>query len=190
MRYLNAVELVLYLVACLFGGYRAVQEIHIARTETAPSEFTADNFAQQYAGQRWVRVVGRVAVEHRHVRRSRHQAHRGKSFCYVTVPVVGKDWNPAQPVHVLATFGPLLPWKVDQWAEGFKFPKSVQGQLRPSGFRDPAGMFPRVTLAPKPVVINEGTAPNHVLAMMGFLALMALGGGMALRRLRQLRHDH
>jgi hypothetical protein len=168
-----------------------VNEIRIAATESRPTVFTAANFTERHRGEQWVRVVGRVAVEHRHVQPSPYKVHAGKHLAYVTAPIVADDWKPQQSVAVLATFGPMSPLSVESWSQKFKVAaQPVQGQLRPGAVRDPAQMFPQLRINPSYVVINEGTKPKHLVAMASFLALMTVSGGLFVSRLRSLvKHE-
>ena len=186
-RFLEVFKLLIYLVACLYAGYRGISEARIALTETKPAVFTAGNFAQQYQNEQWVEVLGRVAVEHKHVQPSNYKPHQGKYLAYVTVPIVPDRWTAEDPVHVLATFGPMSQSSVEGWAKGVaEQPQRVRGQLRPGGFRDPHVMFPNVTLSPTHVTINEGTSPKHVGSMMAFVGLMIFAGGLFLSNIRSL----
>ena len=185
IRFLQASEMLLYVVACIFGGYRGISELRIALAETKPTAFTAADFATRHQGEQWVRVVGRVAVEHRDVRPSPYEVHKGKGLAYVTAPVVANDWEPTQPVHVLATFGPMPQMGVDAWSRTMSVgPRPVEGQLRPGGVRDPQAMFPQLRVSPSYVIINEGTKPNHWGTMALFSALMLVSGGLFAKRLR------
>jgi hypothetical protein len=187
VRFLESFKLLIYLVACLYAGYRGISEARIALTETQPAAFTAANFAQQHQNQQWIEVLGRVAVEHRHVRPSTYKAHEGKYLAYVTVPIVPEKWTAENLVHVLATFGPMSQASVDGWAKGVTAkPQRVRGQLRPGGFRDPQSMFPNLNLSPTYVTINEGTSPKHVGSMMAFVGLMIVSGGLFIARIRSL----
>lgn len=178
-------ELLLYLVACCYAAYRGAMELRISATETQPAAFTAADFAARHRGEQWVRVVGRVAMEHRRVQPSPYEAHEGKNLAYVTAPVVAPDWGPQQPVEVLATFGPISQASVEAWSQSLPAtPQPVEGQLRPSGFRNPQEMFPRLRISPSYVVINEGTRPNRIGAMIGFLTLMVAFATLLAWRIR------
>jgi hypothetical protein len=177
LRFLQAGKLLVYFAACCFGGYRGISEIRIALTESKPTSFTAANFPRQHRDEQWVEVIGRVAVEHQNVQPSPYRVHDGKNLVYVMVPIVGEDWEPEKPVHVLATFGPMPALSVAPWLLSIgRVPKPVQGQLRPGGVRDPQAMFPNLLISKSYVIINEGTKPKHAFAMAGFLSLMVVSG--------------
>lgn len=188
MRYLALFAPLVYLCGFAFAAFRSVQEIYVATTESEPTSFTAKKFAQDYQGQQWISVAGRVALEHRFIRPSKIEVHRGKKLAYISVPVVPLDWQPTQPVHIIATFGPMPQAEVDAWSRSMAMDPShkVQGQLRPGGFRAPASMFPDVTLGKPLVVINEGTEPNNAATMSLFLVLTVVLGWVAARRIYRL----
>ena len=194
MRYVKIAEVLLYLVGFCFGAYRATQELTISAKEKTPTRFTADRFAKQYQGQQWISVTGRVAIEHKFVRQSTHQAHRGKNWVYITAPIVGRDWDQETPVHVLATFGPMARREIPRWEQRWKPPvpavpalrRSVRGQLRPGGFRDLASMFPGIQFGEPLVTINEGTEPKGGASMVFFLVLMVVMGWLMAAKIRRL----
>ena len=188
MRVLSIIEALIYCSAACFAMYRATCELIITINESEPSSISMERFAEQYQGQQWIQVRGRVAVEQRFVRQSNHQAHRDKNLIYITVPIVPEHWEQVDPVHVVATFGPIPRNQLDSWDKRWsgRSVARVDGQLRPSPFRDPQSMFPELSLGDPFVVINEGTEPKNAFTMTMFFALMVVTAWIAVVKIRRL----
>lgn len=101
IRYLELVEPALYVLGFAFGAYRGFEELRTAVIERAPTTIAMEHFSADYRGQRWLTLQGRLALEHRLVQRSVHEAHEDRNLSYVRAPVVSPQWQPAEPVRAV-----------------------------------------------------------------------------------------
>ncbi len=190
MSALSHVKLVLLALGCVFGLYIGARDLRVALVEDEPTPFEAATFAERYGEQQWIEVRGRVAVGHRIVDPSNHRAHEGRGLSYVTAPVVAPDWDPARPVHVLATFGPFTREEVAAWSRDVASIDRVRGQIRPVPLKDGPERFAPLELGAPLVVINEGTEPSLGASLLfsGFMLVVAgLAGTLLALALRDLR---
>lgn len=162
-------------LACVFGVYLGARDLIVALSETEPTTLSAARFASSYDGQRWIEVDGRLLADH-----ARLRADQGPSGerTYVTLPLVGPDWTPAEPVHVLVTLGPYGADELAGWRDDAASLSAVRGLLRTGAYGAIEEQFAHVTLADPWVVINEGTAPQLVPSLL-FGGAMLLVGGIA-----------
>jgi hypothetical protein len=160
MRYLAAVKPLLLLIAALFGVLMSARQVYVSVTEKEPTEFTAENFAAQYAGQQWISVKGRLAVE----AQAMMPSHRAGGAPSVYIPLVPENWQPQDTVHVIVA---------PHGAGGGNFPgqATVTGVVRPLGGLRYGYVFPRLKFASPTVTINENSQPMPPWGMGGFLAL-------------------
>lgn len=178
MSALSYVKLTGLALGCVFGLYLGIRDLRIALAEDEPTGFEAATFAERYDEQQWLEVSGRVAVEHESVKPSTNRAHAGRDLAYVTAPVVAPDWDPTQPVHVLATFGPFTREQLAAWAADVASVERVRGQIRPIPLKDGPERFAPLELGAPLVVINEGTEPSRGAALL-FSGIMLGVGGLA-----------
>lgn len=181
---LSLIKLVMLVLATIFGAYRGVQDLRVALGEPEPAVFDAETLREHYDGQQWVAVSGRAAVEFMYVRPSKHRAHADKDLAYIHVPIVGAGWDPSDPVHVVATYGPMPRAQGDSWRPP-ELELTVTGELRTAPLADADAMFPELELGDPLLVINEGTQPD-AKASIFFLAIMFVAGGMAISVLIQI----
>ena len=174
MNILKLIGCVLVLGGFAFGVYRAVTEINISLSEKEPTKFDVENFAQSYKGQQWVEVRGYLALDRQDVRESTYEHHAGKGYYYVKVPLVGKDWRPSDPVHVVACYGPTTGPVGEQTQ-----PAAIRGQVSPSGW-DAGEIFPNLKLVEPAIWINEGTEPSGPAGMIAFLVICLIAIALAL----------
>ncbi len=183
MRTYNLVRIVFAFIALVFGAYKGLTELSIAVHEREPSVHTARTFGERYDGAQFVRVEGRIAIEHADVERSTHEAHVESNLGYVYAPIVAETWTPAEPVVVLGTFGPIPLDDVDAWAVDAASRTWVQGQVRPIPLPNADTRFGAANVTPDVVVINDGTEPS-ITAMVFFLAMMVAGVVLFVHTLR------
>jgi len=176
MQLLRWFKFVILLVACAFGAWRAVQELSIHYSEKEPTAFTAARFAEEYNGQHWLRVEGRLAVEYAHVQVSNYEHHEGKDIVYLTVPLVSADWKQTDPVHVVACYGPMPHGAVAAWQSDRARRSSnvATGTIRPLGGGRTDFFFPQLTFTNPVVFINDGNEPDAPALMYVFLGICLL----------------
>ena len=174
MNILRLIGCLLVLGGCAFGAYRAVTGINISLSEKEPTKFEIETFAQSYNGQQWVEVTGYLALEQQDVRESTYKHHAGKGYYYVKVPLVGEDWKPSDPVHVVACYGPTT-GPIGEEPQ----PTAIRGQVSPGGW-DAGKIFPNLKLVEPAIWINEGTEPSGPAGMIAFLVICLIGIALAL----------
>ena len=175
---LSYVKLALLALGCVFGLYIGVRDLSVALAEDEPTVFEAATFAERYHEQQWIEVSGRVALEHGIVEPSDNRVHAGRGLSYVSAPVVAPDWDPTQPVHVLATFGPFTREGAAAWSRDIASVERVRGRIRPVPLGDGPERFAPLELGTPLVVINEGTEPSLGAALL-FSGFMLVFGGLA-----------
>jgi hypothetical protein len=184
MRYISLIKPSLMLVAALVGIFFGGRQVYIYLTEKQPAVFTAENFADQYSGQQWVSVTGRLAVDSRSV-----MPGRGR-FASLYVPLVPPDWQRQDPVHVVVGVDGVAAGGVDAWAQGgaARDQVTITGMIRPLGGLNYPYVFPRLEFARPTITINENTSPIPPVGMSIFLAiclvLAAISGFWIVRLLR------
>lgn len=182
---LQRIKLGMLVVGCTFGAAIGARDVMTALRETSPTRFTIDELSDDYAGQRWIAVEGRIAREHAQLEPSDHAAHRDARLGYVHVPVVGERWDGSTSVGVIATFGPVDMAAPIDWPALCPSEPCVVGEIRPVPLDDLAGRFPGVPFVAEPIIVNVGTEPSPPLLMGGFTLFMivvGLAGGVALIR--------
>jgi hypothetical protein len=167
MRYLALIKPLLLLVGALVGVFMGGRQVYVYLTEKEPAAFTADNFAAQYAGQQWVSVTGRLAVDARAV-----MPGRGR-FANLYVPLVPPDWQRQEPVHVVVGVDGVAAGGADAWAQGAAAQDQVTitGMIRPLGGLNYPYVFPRLKFAAPTITINQNTEPHAPWGMSVFLAI-------------------
>jgi hypothetical protein len=184
MRYVALIKPSLMLVAALVGIFFGGRQVYIYLTEKRPATFTAENFADQYAGQQWVSVTGRLAVNSRSVMPG------GGRFANLYVPLVPANWQRQDPVHVVVGMDGVAAGGVDAWAQGAagQDQVTITGTIRPLGGLNYPYVFPRLKFARPTITINQNTAPVPPVGMSVFLAiclvLAAISGVWIVRLLR------
>lgn len=182
---LQWIKLGMLVVGCTFGAVIGARDVMTALRETEPTRFTIDELADDYAGQHWIAIEGRIAREHAQLEPSDHEAHRDARLGYVHVPVVGERWDGSTSVGVIATFGPVDMAAPIDWAALCPSEPCVVGEIRPVPLDDLAGRFPGVPFAAEPIIVNVGTEPSPPLLMGGFtlfMIIVGLAGAVALIR--------
>ncbi len=179
MRY-QLFKLVLAIIALGFGVYKGLQGLSVAINEPEPTELSAAEFAPAYDGQQYLRVRGRLAMEHLGLKPGTRDRLNPR------VAVVGPGWTPDQAVHVVATFGPVEPAELDRWRSETGRLDAVEGQV---------GTHPKIAeelaplrLADDVVVVNHGTAPQ-LGPMLFFFGLMAVGSFLFVGTLRNILRE-
>ncbi len=167
-------KLSLYAIGAAFGTWRVIHELATAHAESAPTVLHMERFAADYRGQQWLDVVGRLAVGDHVVRPSASTAHEGKNLAYAYVPLVEPDWQPRDPVCMVAVFGPVSLAGAERFALQRASQKSVTGVLAPAGAFDSKRLFPSLNLTESVHFLNEGTTPIGPAA--GYFMLVLFGG--------------
>lgn len=171
MRYL---KLGLLLFGCLFGLQRAARELSIAAQEESPTRLSVDHW-EQYQGQQWLTVDGRLAVERAVIRGASDKVNRAKGNVYAYVPIVPTENGAGEPVHAVAVIGPLPAAQASHILQGRAGPATISGQIAPEGVYDHARLIPGEQLDPKAVFVNENTRPIGGAGMWCFFQLMLAG---------------
>jgi hypothetical protein len=188
-----ALKLTVYAVGAAFGTWRVVHDLATTHAEAAPTVLQMDRFADGYRGQQWLDITGRLAVGEHVVRPSGSKVHQGKSLVYIYVPLVEPDWQPRDPVRMVAVLGPVPAAQAEQVVRGRASQPSVNGVLAPAGAFDAKRLFPSLNLADPVRFLNEGTAP--IDRETGYFLLVVFGGMACfctvrgLQELRELRRD-
>lgn len=165
---LSRPKLLLMVVAGLCIVYLGARNLETTLFERSPTNIQADRFAEDYGGQRWLHVEGRLLPEYAWW----HASNNG--FVNVHVPLVPFDWKTDQPVHVVRSFS-IQGSEVAAWRN--KTSRSPQYSL--TGLQGPLGpmrywdMFPTLRFEEPVVYINDGGTPDPLL--LG-LFLLAIGG--------------
>ena len=170
MRFLVLIKPSLLLLGALFGALISARQVYIFLTEKQPAAFTAENFAAEYAGQQWISVKGKLAVESRSLMPGRG------NFANLYVPLVPADWQRGEPVHVVVGVDGVPPGGVDAWAQraAAQDEVTITGMIRPLGGLNYSYVFPRLKFAAPTVTINENGAPQPPVLMGGFVAICAV----------------
>jgi hypothetical protein len=168
MRFLILIKPLLLLVAALFGILIGARQVYIFLSEKQPTAFTAENFAAEYGGEQWISVTGRLAVEE-----LAEMPGRGGRVASFYVPLVPRDWQRQEPVHVVAAPSRVPVGGVNAWAQAVNSQEqvTVTGTIRPLGGLNYGYVFPRLKFARPTVTINENTQPHPPWGMGFFLAI-------------------
>jgi hypothetical protein len=189
IRYLEVVEPVLYVLGFAFGAYRGFEELRTAVTERAPTTIAMERFAADYRGQRWLTLQGRLALEHRQVQRSLHEAHEDRNLSYVRVPVVSPRWQPADPVRAVGVFGPFTPSCLDVWIRQRSGQGSVDAAVTGEAMTnvyDFGRLFPRLQAGGPIVYVNSDTRPSRPGVTLLWLGLCFVCIVLMIRHIRYI----
>lgn len=170
MDLVSRIKLLMLVCVSPFALWLAWGELSVALSERAPTKIAAASFANDYHDERWLEVIGRVAVEHARDETS-------KNGRYITAPVVANDWTARDPVHVLVTWGPLSSPEVSNWPSEVAELTSVQGMLRGGLAPKSEPDFGGLEMGEPLVRLNEGGEPN--LWGSVFMALLFALGALA-----------
>ncbi len=165
---LNHPKLLLLVVAGPCIVYLGARNLETTLFEQTPTTVQADRFAEDYGGQRWLHVEGRLLPEYAWW----HASNNG--FINVHVPLVPLDWKEGETVHIVRSFSiqasELAVWK-NKTAQSSEYSLTgLQGPLGPMRYWD---MFPTLQFREPVVYINDGGTPDS--ALLG-LFLLAVGG--------------
>jgi hypothetical protein len=163
-----AMSFVILGVWCL---YKAGVQIHTALNEESPTQIQADRFAEEYRGQQWLRIEGRLLAEYAVAKTNDYGS------LNVDVPLAPHHWQPDQPLHVVCSFAFRTKQEFDAWKE--KILRSPQYTL--SGVVIPSPryekMFPSLQIANPVVFVNDAETPNpwadgFILLAVGSLPIL------------------
>lgn len=174
MKTVSIIKLVMAAAATAFGTYKGLDDLSVVVLEAEPTSIDVARFDTDYDNQRHLEVRGRVATAYAHVEPGTHRTHVERGLVYVNVPVVPEQWQPDQPVQVVATFGPMPREDVEAWRREAATEQRVRGLLRPIPLPDADKRFASLKLADPLVVVNEGTEPQ--LGASVLFLLLAVGG--------------
>jgi hypothetical protein len=189
IRYFEVVEPVLYVLGFLFGAFRGFEELRTAVTEPAPTTIAMERFAVEYRGQRWLRLHGRLAMEHSQIQPSVHEAHEDRNLSYVRAPIVSPGWQPSDPVRAVGVFGPFTPSSLDAWTRQHSGPGDVNGGVTGEAMTnvyDFGRLFPQLQAGPHVVYVNEGTRPSRPVITLLWLGLCFLCVVLMVRHIRHI----
>ncbi len=170
-RWILAIELFKLLFLAVVSPlivYLAATELSASLRESSPTQVQSERFADEYRGQRWLHVDGRLLPKYANVVKSDNDSAK------VHVPIVPLDWKPDQAVHVVGTYS--MPCsRVDDWIQDKSHsPKcTLQGYVPPGSPFHYSAMFPTLHFEEPVVYINEGGSPAPLA--LGLL-LLAVGG--------------
>ena len=144
----------------------AASNLICAVSERAPTHFQAAQFAEQYRGQRWVRVEGQLMVEYADAKVNSHNT----DFVYLDVPLMPLAWKPGQAVHLVGSFA-MPRSEVDRWErEMARSPQcAVTGIVGPCGPMRYRDIFPDLRFEEPVVFINVGGSPDNPIFSYCFL---------------------
>jgi len=152
--------------------YLGARNLETTLFERSPTHIQTDRFAEDYRGQRWLHVEGRLLPKYADVRPSNN------GFVNVHVPLVPADWKPDQTVHVVRSFS-LPASELAAWRERtLRSPRySLTGLVGPLGPMRYWDMFATLKFEEPVVYINDGQTPDSpylslfLLAFGGFLLI-------------------
>ncbi len=161
-------KLLLLAVGSPFLVYIGATNLHSTLSERSPTHFQAERFADDYHGERWLTVEGRLLPEYAWW----HASNNG--FVNMHVPLVPLDWNPDQTVQVVGSFS-MQGSEVGSWkAKIARSPKyTLTGSVGPLGPMRYWDMFPTLHFRKPVVYINDGGSPDPPIIS---LFLLAVGG--------------
>jgi hypothetical protein len=169
MRFLLVIKPAILFLGGFIGLVVGGRQIWIYLNEKEPAAFTAENFAAQYAGQQWVSVTGRVAVE----ARSQMPNNGRPGWVSLYAPLVPQDWQRQDPVHVVVSAAAMPAGRANGWRQndGAVKETTVTGMIRPLGGLNYAYVFPGLKFSRPTITINENTKPHAPWMMSAFVAI-------------------
>jgi len=167
-------------IACALGAVRFGAELITAWREPAPSAFSLDAFPQNYKGQRWLQLTGKLAVQKTVLGVAGDEVNRAKGNGYAYVPLVSHAWKDGDPVHVVVTFGP---WPVGRRMDkvrqlGAAGDVTITGEAGPGMDRE--RVLPGMALGTPFVWVNDHGAPHGDAFMIGLFLVCVAGGVLCL----------
>lgn len=175
IRYLEVVEPVLHVLGFLFGAFRGFEELRTALTERAPTTIAMERFVADYHGQRWLTLKGRLALEHRQIQPSVHEAHEDRNLSYVRAPIVSSSWQPSDPVRTVGVFGPFTS---SGTANG-----DAAGEAMTNVY-DFGRLFPQLKAGPPVIYVNSGVRPTRPVVTLLSLGLCFICVALMVRHIR------
>jgi hypothetical protein len=168
-------KLTILAFASPFFIHIAWRNLDTVLSEQRPTPFQAERFSDDYRGQRWLHVEGRLAAEYADVKVN----YQNKEFSHVHVPLVPLDWEPDQVVHVVGTFS-MRNSEVDRWIEKtLRSPQhTLTGMVGPLGPMRYGDMFPKLRFEEPVVYINDGGTPGDPtfnFLFLGFTIVLLVG---------------
>ena len=158
------------LLLLVVGGpcivYIGASNLYSTLSEGSPTHFQAERFADEYRGQRWLTVEGRLLPEYAWW----HASNNG--FVNLHAPLVPLDWKPDQTVQVVGSFS-MQGSEVNSWkAKTARSPKyTLTGMMGPLGPMRYWDMFPSLHFREPVVYINEGGSPDSPIMSLFSLAV-------------------
>jgi hypothetical protein len=180
-------RLVLMVIAGPAIVYLGARNLGTTLFERSPTTIQADRFAEEYGGQRWLHVEGRLLPDYTHVQPSNN------GFVNVDVPLVPLDWTRNQAIHVVRSFSlhqsELAAW-IDKTERSPRYSLTgLQGPLGPMRYQS---MFPMLKFEEPVVYINDGRSPDSPYLSLIFLAFggfVLIGSWTWLLRILFLRRE-
>ncbi|MCI0638088.1 MAG: hypothetical protein L0Y70_03380 [Gemmataceae bacterium] len=160
--------LVLVLLACWLG-YHYYKEIRANIMEPQPTTFAITEFHSNYQGQYWVRLSGKLALEHRKVENVK--GYRKSDIVRIFVPLVDTSWFPDHPVHAVVIFEPIFFSDVDNWAKSHTGDFTATGIVDSYGFRR---LFPNLIAGSPIVFVRDGSRPKTFGELLSLAVTLVL----------------
>jgi hypothetical protein len=132
-------------------------------------------------------MQGRLALEHRQVQRSLHEAHEDRNLSYVRAPVVSPRWQPAEPVRAVGVFGPFTPASLDVWLRQHSGEGSVHAAVTGEAMTnvyDFGRLFPTLQAGGPIIYVNSGARPSRPGITLLWLGLCFVCGVLTVRHIR------
>jgi hypothetical protein len=192
VRWLKMIEPALYVVAGVGLIWYTFAYFVPPLLQSEPARYSVDTFASEYRGEQWLEVTGFAALDHIQTSSS-HGTKKGKAYI-VSVPLVPRDWKPADPVHVCVRFDDVPIHNFEAWKQSKRNrPMRVTGRIQTLGGPNYSGLFPRLTFAPPTVnvISNYSPDPWWVIGIMLLVGLVYayFCGKCVLRLLRKGPHE-
>jgi hypothetical protein len=158
-------------IASILGAVKGGADLITVWREPAPSAFSLDSFPQNYKGQQWLQLTGKLATQKTALGLAGDRTN-GNGYAYV--PLVSHDWKDGDPIHVIVTFGP--------WPLGQRMDKvrqlaangdvTITGQVGPGMDRE--RVFPGMAVGIPFVWVNDHTAPEGGVFAIGFFLVCVI----------------
>lgn len=140
-----------------------------ALNEAWPTNIAMQAFPQSYDGEYWLRLTGRLAVEHRQVTTQRRG--RNEETLVTYVPLVAPDWDVRQPVHAVAVFEEYTEPQFRKWLQNYEPGRvTVTGVVSRNGAF--SARFPNLEEGSPCVFVRHGRSPKSIGDLMGLTAVL------------------
>ena len=174
-------KLVMLILACAYAVWRCATDEITARRETSPTEIRMAEFEQDYDGQQWLRLKGRLDLAKSFTPPGERLGARGNRPVQLWYAMRGESDAPGDPVHAFVLMRPD-----EAVATAKSTTPTVTGQ---QVFFDPDKVFPGVRRGEPFVMIQSGNTPGKPGVGLGlglfFAAILAIAVWAEVRAVRQ-----